>query len=306
MQASIADILESPAQFADKIVYIDGVLLVTAFDRASSRFEQVWLAQAARDRRLGLRGLPIRSDSTLWHGLSRLSPRHEPGYPGYRVHDAARACVQVSADAGSERAPRISLLTAAVFRSDFTLYVGESGVRLEQALPRKAAVSAVADIRRARHRYLRRECLVYGTLVIHATPAAQVLLPGKIPIFAAGQPIRAALTRSHDPEDEAHWLEDIAYPQSDSRRSPLEAARDAIQIDPYYPIARRLAAFPGVNQTIVRPAIIQGTLVASGSDDHFAALTALRNLYLQNIRFDGDSKSFESVVKLKGFAKGAG
>ena len=38
---------------------------------------------------------------------------------------------------------------------------------------------------------------------------------------------------------------------------------------------------------------------------HFAAMTAISQVYLQNVRFDGDVKSFESVIKLKQFGEDA-
>ena len=40
MQASIAEILENPDGYADQIVYVDGILLITDYDRSFSQFQQ--------------------------------------------------------------------------------------------------------------------------------------------------------------------------------------------------------------------------------------------------------------------------
>ena len=306
MQVTIAEVLGNPARYADQVVNIDGVLLVTGFDRSTSQFDQVWLVQADQTTPLGIRALPISSESTIWHGLSRLSPRHLPGYQSYRIHDSVRACVKINY-ADEDAAPSLEVLTAALYRQDFTLFVGETGVRLEQALSSTVTINSVADVKHSKSRYLKRDCHVYGTLVIRTSPAAQYLLPGKIPYLSAssGRTGDTAIGANSESVN-ATWLADIAYPQSDSKREIIDTLRDSIQIDPYYPIAKRLAAFPGINQTIVRPAIVEGKLVDSRNEQHFAALTAINNIYLQNIRFDGSQKFFESVIKLKNFAGGAG
>ena len=306
MQVTIAEVLGNPAKYTDQVINIDGVLLVTGFDRSTSQFDQVWLVQADQTTPLGIQALPISSESTIWHGLSRLSPRHLPGYQSYRIHDSVRACVKINY-ADEDAAPSLEMLTAALYRQDFTLFVGETGVRLEQALSNTVTINSVADVKHSKSRYLKRDCHVYGTLVIRTAPVAQYLLPGKIPYLSAssGRTGDTAIGANSESVN-ATWLADIAYPQSDSKREIIDTLRDSIQIDPYYPIAKRLAAFPGINQTIVRPAIVEGKLVDSRNEQHFAALTAINNIYLQNIRFDGSQKFFESVIKLKNFAGGAG
>ena len=197
MQASIADILENRERYTGQVVNVDGILLITDYSRASAHFEQVWLVKKHRPRDRAIRARPIRSNSTLWHGLSRLNPRHMAGYQTYRVHDAVRACVRVlrpSARA-SESEPAIDILTAAIYRDQFTLYVGDQGVRLDQALPAGAMIIAVPDIQANIARYLGRRCLIYGTLVVRSSPAAQFLLPGRIPY---AQDFRSSLARSSD------------------------------------------------------------------------------------------------------------
>ena len=102
MQKSIADILGNPDGYADQIVNTDGILLVAEYDRGNeTSFEHVWLLKQGSSRNHAIRAQPIRSDSTLWHGLSRLNPRHLPGHPAYRVHDAVRACVRVLGAGGA-------------------------------------------------------------------------------------------------------------------------------------------------------------------------------------------------------------
>ncbi len=292
MQASIEDILGRPERYVDQVVNIDGVLVVAAFNRAATRFEQVWIAQAKSANPLAIQGQPIHSDSTLWHGLSRLSPPHRTGYHNYRIHDPARAWVRITE---AEEAPRLEIITAAVYRGDFTLFIGEGGVRLEQALSAKATVLSVSDIRRNRARYLNRLCHVYGTLTLRTAPAAQYLSPGKIPYLTA--------PAAKPPETiAAEWLDDIAYPQSNSAPEAAEDLQDALYLDPAYGIARRLASFPGINQTVVKPAIVVADVVATAHKSHFGAMTRLRSVYLQNIRHNDGRKSFESVIKLKNFA----
>ena len=164
MQATIGDILERPASYAGQFVNIDGILLVTAFDRAARQFEQVWLVSATSPARRGIQAQPINSDSTLWHGLSRLSARHLPGFQNYRIHDAVRACVKVVQGSEEDDAPRLEILTAAIYREDYTLFVGENGVRLDQALPDNATIDLVSEIQLAKGRFFNRVCQVYGTL----------------------------------------------------------------------------------------------------------------------------------------------
>ena len=292
MQASIEDILRRPERYVDQVVNIDGILLVAAFNRAANQFEQVWIAQANKPDPQAIQGQPMRSDSTLWHGLSRMSAPHRSGYQNYRVHDPVRAWVKVVA---AEEAPRLEIITAAVYRENFTLFIGESGVRLEQALSEKATVVSVADTRKDKAKYLNRLCHVYGTVTLRTAPAAQYLSPGKIPYITA--------SAAKPPETiEAEWLEDIAYPQSNSAPEAAEGLQNALYLDPGYSITRRLASFPGINQTVVKPAIVVGTFVETAHESHFGAVTRLRTVYLQNIRLNDGSKSFESVIKLKNFA----
>ena len=299
MEATIAEILDNHSAFDDQVVNVDGVLLVAAFNRARSQFDQVWLVQANTPTPRGLQSPPISTESVLWYGLSRLSARHVPGYQSCRIHDAARAMVRVRAAESDAAPPTIEILTAAVYQQKFTLFVGEKGVRLEQALPGDVTVYSVMDIKARKSRYFKRERCVYGTLVLRGSPTAQYLLPGRIPWLTASG-ARANPARTRESEDAA-WLADIDYPQSDSSSESLETLRDSIQIDPHYSVARQLAAFPGINQTLVRPAIILGRLVENHRSRHFAAMTAISQVYLQNVRFDGDAKSFESVIKLKQF-----
>ena len=203
MQASIADILNKRGRFAGQVVNIDGILLITDYDRESARFEQVWLVKKPSPRDSAIRARPIRSDSTLWHGLSRLNPRHMAGFLTYRVHDAVRACVRVLDPPRSESDPAIDILTAAIYRREFTLYIGEKGVRLDQALPTGTSIVAVPDIQANIARYLGRRCFVYGTLVVRSSPAAQFLLPGRIPYT---RDFRSSLERSSDDEVNDVWL----------------------------------------------------------------------------------------------------
>ena len=300
MQASIADILENRERYTGQVVNVDGILLITDYSRASAHFEQVWLVKKHRPRDRAIRARPIRSNSTLWHGLSRLNPRHMAGYQTYRVHDAVRACVRVlrpSARA-SESAPAIDILTAAIYRDQFTLYVGDQGVRLDQALPAGAMIIAVPDIQANIARYLGRRCLVYGTLVVRSSPAAQFLLPGRIPY---AQDFRSSLARSSDDVINDEWLADIEYPQSDSEPPDFDALPESIHIDQDYAIQQQLSALPGINQTIVKPAIVAGRLGARDHDEHFATLSEIEDVYLQNVCFGAPGKSLESVIKLKNF-----
>ncbi len=301
MQATIGDILERPASYAGQIVNIDGMLLVTAFDRAARQFEQVWLVSAMSPARRGIQAHPIKSDSTLWHGLSRLSVRHLPGFQSYRIHDAIRACVKVVQGSDEDDAPRLEILTAAIYREDYTLFVGENGVRLDQALPDNATIDLVSEIQLAKGRFFNRVCQVYGTLTIRTAPAAQFLSPGKIP-YRSGR-AHTAVSRLRPHQLDREWLDDIAYPQSNSRPEAEDALQHALRIDGKFPIGRRLSEFPGINQIVVKPAIIVGSLVDSGDDAYFASITDLHSVYVQNIRHSGSHKSFESVIKLKKFAE---
>ncbi len=298
MQASIADILNKRGRFAGQVVNIDGILLITDYDRDSARFEQVWLVKKPSPRDSAIRARPIRSDSTLWHGLSRLNPRHMAGFLTYRVHDAVRACVRVLDPPRSESDPAIDILTAAIYRREFTLYVGEKGVRLDQALPTGTLIAAVPDIQENIARFLGRRCFVYGTLVVRSSPAAQFLLPGRIPYT---RDFRSSLERSSDDEVNDEWLADIEYPQSDSEPPDLDALPESIHIDQDYAIKEQLSVLPGINQTIVKPAIVVGRLGARDHDEHFATLSEIEDVYLQNVCFGEPGKSLESVIKLKNF-----
>ncbi len=298
MQASIADILDKRGRFAGQVVNIDGILLITDYDRESARFEQVWLVKKPSPRDSAIRARPIRSDSTLWHGLSRLNPRHMAGFLTYRVHDAVRACVRVLDPPRSESDPAIDILTAAIYRREFTLYVGEKGVRLDQALPTGTSIAAVPDIQANIARFLGRRCFVYGTLVVRTSPAAQFLLPGRIPYT---RDFRSSLERSSDDEVNDEWLADIEYPQSDSEPPDFDALPESIHIDQDYAIKEQLSVLPGINQTIVKPAIVVGRLGARDHDEHFATLSEIEDVYLQNVCFGEPGKSLESVIKLKNF-----
>ncbi|MCE2472507.1 MAG: hypothetical protein J4G18_11535 [Anaerolineae bacterium] len=298
MQASIADILNKRGRFAGQVVNIDGILLITDYDRESARFEQVWLVKKPSPRDSAIRARPIRSDSTLWHGLSRLNPRHMAGFLTYRVHDAVRACVRVLEPPRSESDPAIDILTAAIYRKEFTLYVGEKGVRLDQALPTGTSIAAVPDIQANIARFLGRRCFVYGTLVVRSAPAAQFLLPGRIPYT---RDFRSSLERSSDDEVNDEWLADIEYPQSDSEPPDFDALPESIHIDQDYAIKEQLSVLPGINQTIVKPAIVVGRLGARDHDEHFATLSEIEDVYLQNVCFGEPGKSLESVIKLKNF-----
>ena len=171
MQASIADILENPYGFADRIVNIDGILLIADYDRGSAQFDQVWLVKQDAPRNRAIRAQPIRSASTLWHGLSRLNPRHLPGYQVYRIHDAVRACVRVLGESLDQAAPVVEVLTAAVYRQEFTLYVGEQGVRLDQALPARTPIRLAARDP-GQHRAISRPTLPYLWHLDHPFGAA--------------------------------------------------------------------------------------------------------------------------------------
>ena len=293
-QKRIKDILARPDAYIGEIVNIDGILLVGAFSRSQRSFRQVWIAEARAKNPRGIRGMPIHSDSTLWHGLSRLSARHVPGYQQFRVHDAVRACVRIIR---GDDAPRLELLTAAVFRQAFTLFVGEDGIRLEQAARSDGKLLSVDAIESELARHLNRVCQVYGTLTVKTAPAAQYLAPGKMAYITAGG-------RAKPPAQvEAGWLTDIAYPQSDSRPEAEASLANSLHIDPNYRIGTRLRLMPGINQTSVKPAIVVGKLVSSGNARHFAGMTDIRSVYLQNLRHDDGGKSFESVLKLKNFAR---
>ncbi|MDE2750239.1 MAG: hypothetical protein OXI34_14880 [Chloroflexota bacterium] len=298
MQASIAEILDNPAAYAGRIMNVDGILLITDYDRDVARFQQVWLVQQGEPRNRALRAQAISSDSTLWHGLSRLNPRHMPGFQTYRVHDAARACVRVVQAAEGAGEPTAEILTAAVYRQEFTLYVGAGGVRLDQALPARASIRSLPEIQSSIARFLGRRCHVYGTLVIRSAPSAQFLLPGKIPY---SDDFRSTVSRLGAGNIETTWLADIEYPQSESAPVEFDRLPESINIDAEYRIREQLAVLPGINQTIVKPAIVAGTLAARDQDEHFATLTDIENVYLQNICYTEAGKSLESVIKLKNF-----
>ena len=298
MQANIADILDHQEAYANQIVNVDGILLITNYDRSVSRFQQVWLVKQEEPRNRAIRAEAISSDSTLWHGLSRLNPRHIPGFQTYRVHDAVRACVRVLPRPLSAPEPAVKILTAAVYRKEFTLYVGKSGVRLDQAMPDRATIRALPEIQANIARFLGRRCYVYGTLVIRSSPPAQFLLPGNIPYSAD---FRRTVERLGSGDIDAEWLDDIEYPQSE--RAPVEFDRlpESIRIDPEYKVRDQLSVLPGITQTLVKPAIVVGALAARDHDEHFATLTDVENVYLQNICYTDAGKLLESVIKLKNF-----
>ncbi len=298
MRASILEILTRPQRYAKRVLHVDGILLVTDFDGATSRFQHVWLLQPGETQKRALRLQAFSSNSALWHGLSRLNPRHLPGMESFRIHDAVRACLRLAATpADGQSQPPIELLTAIAYRRDFTLYVGADGVSLDQVLPAAAAIQTLPDIQANIARHLGRRCYVYGTLVIRSSPPAQFLLPGKIP-FAAADGAAARLARG---EFKAEWLADIEYPQADSAPPPTDALPESIHIDAEYDLKERLSALPGINQTIVKPAIALGSLAARDQAAHFATLTEIEQVFLQNISYGGGRKAFESVLKLKNF-----
>ncbi len=298
MQASIAEILDHPDGYADQIVNVDGILLITNYDRSVSRFQQVWLVKQGEPENRAIRAESISSASTLWHGLSRLNPRHIPGFQTYRVHDAVRACVRVLPRPLSASEPAVEILTAAVYRKDFTLYVGESGVRLDQAMPDRTTIRALPEIQAQIARFLGRRCHVYGTLVIRSSPPAQFLLPGNIPYSAD---FRRTVELLGSGDVEAEWLADIEYPQSESEPIAFDSLPESIRIDPEYAIRDQLSVLPGITQTIVKPAIVVGALAARDHDEHFATLTDIAYVYLQNICYTDAGKQLESVIKLKNF-----
>jgi len=298
MQANIADILDNPERYVDEIVNVDGILLITDYDRSDSRFQQVWLVKQDEPENRAIRAQPISSNSTLWHGLSRLNPRHMPGFQTYRVHDAVRACLRVLRPPDSASKPSVEILTAAVYRVEFTLYVGEGGVRLDQALPASTPIRALPEIQANIARFLGRRCHIYGTLVIRSAPSMQFLLPGKIPY---AEDFHSTVDRLGGGKLERSWLADIEYPQSESEPIEFDRSPESIRIDPEYAIRNHLAVLPGINQTIVKPAIVAGILSARDHDAHFATLTEIENVYLQNICYTDAGKSLESVIKLKNF-----
>ncbi len=298
MQASIADILDQPERYVDEIVYVDGVLLITDYDRSVSRFQQVWLVKQDEPENRAIRAQPISSESTLWHGLSRLNPRHLPGFQTYRVHDAVRACLRVLRPPASAYEPLVEILTAAVYRKQFTLYVGEGGVRLDQALPARTPIRALPEIQSNIARFLGRRCHVYGTLVIRSAPPRQFLLPGNIPY---AEDFQRTVDQLGSGEIEGAWLADIEYPQSESEPVEFDHLPESLLIDQEYAIREQLAILPGINQTMVKPAIVAGILSARDHDEHFATLTEIENVYLQNICYTERGKALESVIKLKNF-----
>ncbi len=298
MQASIANILENKQVFAGQIVNLDGILFITDYNRGSAQFEEVWLVKKQPPHDRAIRAKPISSASTLWHGLSRLNPRHLPGYQAYRIHDAIRACARVLDATDPNRDPLIEILTAAVYRQDFTLYIGEKGVRLDQALPARTLIVSLPDIPSNIARYLGRRWHIYGTLVVRSAPAAQYLLPGRIPYSGD---FHRLLERISEDDIDSDWLADIEYPQSDSAEPPVDALPESIHIDLDYAIKEKLSVLPGINQTIVKPAIVAGALAARDQEEHFATLTDIEHAYLQNICHAEPGKSLESVIKLKNF-----
>jgi hypothetical protein len=159
-------------------------------------------------------------------------------------------------------------------------------------------ITAVSDIQANLPRFLGRRCLVYGTLVVRSSPAAQFLLPGRIPY---SQDFRSSLERVSDDEINDEWLADIEYPQSDSEPPAFDSLPESIHIDQDYAIKEQLSVLPGINQTIVKPAVVAGRLGARDHDEHFATLSEIEDVYLQNVCFGEPGKSLESVIKLKNF-----
>ena len=297
MRVNIGDIIDNADAYTGKVVSMDGILLMTGFERGAGEFQEVWVAQRDSPQQRALRAQPVSSASMLWHGLSRLNPRHLPGYPTYRVHDVARIRAQVAA--GGDY-PAIEILSAAIYRRDFTLYVGVDGARLDQCLPAEADIRALPDIRANIARHLGRRWHVYGTLVIRSAPSAQFLLPGHLPL--ADQDLNAQLSADDLPSD---WLDDIEYPQSDSQPKALDALPESIHIDQAYDLRERLAELPGITQTVVKPAIALGALGARDHELHFATLTDLEQVWLQNITYAPEGKRLESVLKLKNLVASA-
>lgn len=302
MQTSITDILENKKAFAGQIVNLDGILFLAEYSRANAQFEEVWLVKKQQPHDRAIRACPIGSDSTLWHGLSRLNPRHLPGYQSFRIHDAVRAAVRVVETANGDAEPLVEILTAAVYRHEFTLYVGEKGVRLDQALPARTLIATVPDAQSNIARYLGRRCHIYGTLVVRSAPPAQFLMPGRIPYSGD---FHQLLERISEGDVDSEWLADIEYPQSDSAEPPVDALPESIHIDLDYAIKEQLSVLPGINQTIVKPAIVVGALGARDHEHHFATLSDIEHVYLQNICYEEAGKSLESVIKLKNFAADA-
>ena len=302
MQSSIAEILDLGGADGRRVVNVDGILFMADYDRASAQFAQVWLVERRQPQDRALRARSISSESTLWHGLSRLNARHLPGYHSCRVHDAVRACVRLLGRGESPDAPLVEILTAAVYRHEFTLYVGETGVRLDQALPARTVIVSLPDIQANIARYLGRRCHVYGTLVARSSPPAQYLLPGRIPYSRDFHQLLSAASPADIADD---WLADIEYPQIDSAEPDPQALPKSIHIDLDYAIRERLSILPGINQTIVKPAIVAGLLGARDHAEHFATLSDIEHVYLQNVSFGEPGKSLESVIKLKNFADAA-
>ena len=298
MQTSIADIVENTRAYAGQMVNIDGILFITDYNRGSAQFDEVWLVKRQQPHDRAIRARPISSASTLWHGLSRLNPRLVPGYQSHRIHDAVRACVRVLEPSSRDTDPLVEILTAAAYRHEFTLYVGEKGVRLDQALPAGTMIVSLPEIQSNIARYLGKRCHVYGTLVVRSSPPAQYLLPGRIPYSSE---FHSLLKQISPDEIDSVWLADIEYPQSDSAEPDIDALPESIHIDQDYSIKEELSVLPGINQTVVKPAIVVGTLGARDHELHFATLSDIEQVYLQNVSYDEPGKSLESVVKLKNF-----
>jgi len=290
MLAKIADIRAGQAALAGQVLSIDGVLLIADYDRERGHFKQVWLLQAAAQGKSALRLAAISSYSRLWHGLSRLDARHVPGYPSSRVHDAVRACIRVLPTGAA--AAQAELLTAAVYRREFTLYVGEGGVSLSQALPSDASISTLRGLRAQLAQHVGKRRHVCGTLVLRSAPPAQYLRTGNLP--PSGAPRRQDIP--------ADWLADIEYPQSDSSSPDGTGAGESLLIEHTADIKARLERLPGINQTVVKPAVVVGTVAGQEVPAHFATLTDIERVYLQNVGFGAEGKTLESVLKLKDFA----
>ena len=100
---------------------------------------------------------------------------------------------------------------------------------------------------------------------------------------------------------EDSWLDDIEYPQSDSQAPAADTLPESIYIDPAYALEQQLAHLPGITQTVVRPAIVAGALGARDHKLHFATLSEIEQVYLQNLTYRQTGKALESVLKLKNF-----
>ena len=300
MQASIADILDHPDSFADQIVNVDGILLITNYDRSVSRFQQVWLVKQDEPENRAIRAEAIQQRLHLVARAIALESRDtSPGFQTYRVHDAVRACVRVL--------PR-PLSASRTRRRDLDRRRLSQGVHALCWRERRSLGSGNArthnDPRPARdsslYRAFSRPPLPYLRHAGHPLIAA-----GSISCCPAISPyaadFRRTVERLGSGDIEVEWLADIEYPQSESEPIEFDRLPETIRIDPEYAIRDQLSVLPGITQTIVKPAIVVGALAARDHDEHFATLTEIENVYLQNICYTDEGKVLESVIKLKNF-----